>query len=152
MKKETSGFNADNRKTLADFLRSRRLRLQPDDDSSGRRARRRTSGLRREEVAGISINWYVRLEQGRATTASPQTADGLIRALKLTETDARHLKTLMTGKVLMRPVADSVPVELEELVRSQNHPAYLQNLSYEVLVWNRKADELFGFAETAPES
>ncbi|WP_428242706.1 helix-turn-helix transcriptional regulator [Gynuella sp.] len=153
MKKEMIRHSSLNRTALADFLKTRRLRLQPETETSRTHTRRRTPGLRREEVAelaGISVDWYVKLEQGKANSASPQTIEGLIRALRLTQEDARHLKTLMNDSARPTPTdSDHALCQLEDLVNGQTHPAYLQNALYDVLAWNDAAEQLFGFADTA---
>ena len=83
---------------LSDFLRSRRGRLQPADVGlPARPDGRRTSGLRRAElavVAGISVDYYTRLEQGRAGNVSAQVLDALARALGLDELERAHLHAL----------------------------------------------------------
>ena len=84
---------------LGDFLRSRRDRLRPETLGLNGRRRRRTPGLRREEVAeiaGIGVDWYIRLEQGRAVTPSLTTVDALARALRLDAVSYTHL-TLPTN-------------------------------------------------------
>ena len=71
---------------LGSFLRARRERLSPEAVGLPAGRRRRTAGLRREEVAelaGISTDWYIRLEQGRTVSPSPTTVDALARALRL---------------------------------------------------------------------
>ncbi|AJQ93398.1 hypothetical Protein YC6258_01350 [Gynuella sunshinyii YC6258] len=104
------------------------------------------------ELAGISVDWYIRLEQGKADSASSQTAEGLIRALKLTQEDAHHLKTLMNCQTITTPSnLNQIPSHLEQLVRCQSHPTYLQNTMYDVLVWNDSAEALFGFSDTPAE-
>src|SRR6201992_984068 len=83
-------------KELGDFLRSRRERLTPKAVGLSGGQRRRTAGLRREEVAelaGIGVDWYVRLEQGRSVTPSVTTVDALARALRLNKTEHSHLRT-----------------------------------------------------------
>ncbi|HAT54765.1 MAG TPA: transcriptional regulator [Lactobacillus sp.] len=82
---------------LADFLITRRQRLQPDQVGLPNTGRRRTPGLRREEVAtlaGISLTWYTWLEQGRDIQVSDQVVASLVNALKLTDSEAAHLYTL----------------------------------------------------------
>jgi predicted kinase len=92
--------SAGNRGQLADFLRSRRARLTPADvglPADSEPGRRRTPGLRREEVAelsGVGVTWYTWLEQGRKITASPQVVDALARALRLSADEHRHLREL----------------------------------------------------------
>ena len=93
-------MSAGNRGQLADFLRSRRARLTPADvglPADSEPGRRRTPGLRREEVAelsGVGVTWYTWLEQGRKITASPQVVDALARALRLSADEHRHLREL----------------------------------------------------------
>src|SRR5262249_10848089 len=97
---EWSAMQEARRDELAVFLRARRAGLGPadvglpDDSSSGRR---RTPGLRREEVAqlsGVGVTWYTWLEQGRDISASGQVVDALARALLLTPDQHRHLREL----------------------------------------------------------
>src|SRR5437868_7082851 len=85
------------RRALGDFLRSRREKLRPRDVGLADGRRRRTAGLRREEVAelaGIGVDWYVRLEQGRSVNPSISTINALARALKLSKVEHLHLKAL----------------------------------------------------------
>ena len=82
------------RSGLADFLRQRREALQPEDVGLPRGQRRRTTGLRREEVAmlaGMSVDYVVRLEQGRSSQPSTQLLGALARALRLSEDERTHL-------------------------------------------------------------
>ena len=85
------------RKTLAEFLRRRREALRPADVGLPSGERRRTAGLRREEVAqltGMSVDYYGRLEQARSTQPSPQMLRALARALRLTDDETDHLYRL----------------------------------------------------------
>ena len=89
---------------FGDFLRSRRTRLNPDKVGDPSRQRRRTPGLKREEVAqraGISAEWYVKLEQGRAVSPSAETVEALGRALRLN----RVVKSLPIPTPISRPIA-----------------------------------------------
>src|SRR6201996_5547817 len=82
---------------LGDFLRSRREKLTPKAVGLPATRRRRTPGLRREEVAelaGIGVDWYVRLEQGRDVNPSLMTIDALARALRLSKSEHGHLRSL----------------------------------------------------------
>jgi transcriptional regulator with XRE-family HTH domain len=84
----------DRHQELAEFLRSRRARLAPEQAGLARGARRRTPGLRREEVAalaGVSPEWYTWLEQGRAINVSVQLLESLARALKLDDHERTYL-------------------------------------------------------------
>src|SRR3954465_13805755 len=82
---------------LGDFLRSRREKLTPKGVGLPEGRRRRTPGLRREEVAelaGIGVDWYIRLEQGRTVSPSVTTIDALARALRLGKAEHKHLRAL----------------------------------------------------------
>src|SRR5882724_8394500 len=82
---------------LGDFLRSRRERLDPKMVGLPLGRRRRTPGLRREEVAqlaGIGVDWYIRLEQGRSVSPSAATVDALAKALRLSKVEHAHLRAL----------------------------------------------------------
>ena len=84
---------------LGDFLKSRRDKLSPKMVGLPLGRRRRTAGLRREEVAelaGIGVDWYIRLEQGRAVSPSAMTIDALARALRLNKAEHSHLRKLAT--------------------------------------------------------
>lgn len=86
---------------LGDFPHLRRGRLRPADVGLSDTRRRRTPGLRREEVAclaGTSVEWYVKLEQGRAVAPSSATLDALARALRLTDAEHAQLRTLARGR------------------------------------------------------
>src|SRR5262245_8150414 len=85
------------RAELAAFLRSRRERITPDDVGLPPGSRRRTAGLRREEVAilaGVGVTWYTWLEQGRPIRASTQVLDAVARTLKLDQPEREHLYRL----------------------------------------------------------
>ncbi|MBE7219893.1 MAG: helix-turn-helix domain-containing protein [Caulobacteraceae bacterium] len=137
---------------LGHFLRTRRAKAQPDDRRPATR-RRRVPGLRREEVAGeagISVEWYVKLEQGRAVSPSAETVAALSRALRLDPVDDAHLRALAsrTGRPSFRP--EAVPDALRRLVERLPEPAYLTGRRWDVLAWNAAAEALFGFAAMAP--
>src|SRR3546814_17938754 len=85
------------RQRLGAFLKAHRIRLVPQEVGLSATGRRRTPGLRREEVAqlaGISATWYVRIEQGRAVAASAATLDRIARALRLAAAERAHLLPL----------------------------------------------------------
>ena len=85
------------RNEIGDFLRSRRERLTPEAVGLPATSRRRTPGLRREEVAalaGIGVDWYIRLEQGRSVRPSASTVDALARVLRLSAVEHTHLREL----------------------------------------------------------
>src|SRR5215467_12003541 len=83
---------------LREFLRVRRARLRPEDVGIQSIGQRRVPGLRREEIAslaGMSVDYYVRLEQGRDLTPSPSVLDALARALRLDDVEREHLYSLI---------------------------------------------------------
>ncbi|WP_276356946.1 helix-turn-helix transcriptional regulator [Cohnella caldifontis] len=153
--------NENRRKELADFLRTRRERLSPQDVGLPPDAkRRRTPGLRREEVAvlaGISLPWYVSLEQGRDIRVSDEVLVSLARTLRLDAAEREHLfllanqKTCPTSAFLPQPV--SVPSSLQlHLEQLEPCPAYIHDSRWNVRAWNRMAAELFGdYAAMAEE-
>jgi transcriptional regulator with XRE-family HTH domain len=139
---------------LGNFLRSRRAKLKPETVGLEAGRRRRTAGLRREEVAelaGIGVDWYIRLEQGRAVKPSSSTVDALARALRLSKAEHAHLKALARDPARKPFVREQVAVGLCELVQSLNQPAYITGQRWDVLAWNAAADEIFGFSRLADE-
>jgi transcriptional regulator with XRE-family HTH domain len=139
---------------LGDFLRSRRERLTPKAVGLPQGRRRRTPGLRREEVAelaGIGVDWYIRLEQGRSVSPSVTTVDALARALRLGRAEHAHLRALTEGGD-RRPFApEAVPDAVRRTVEAINLPAYVTGRRWDVLAWNEAADELFAFSRV-PEA
>ncbi len=139
---------------LGDFLRSRRERLTPKSAGLPVTARRRTPGLRREEVAalaGISIDWYIRLEQGRCVSPSLTTIDALARALRLSEVEHEHLRALTYHTERAQFVRETVPDALCLMLDALRQPAYITGRRWDVLRWNRAADQLFAFGRV-PEA
>lgn len=140
---------------LGDFLRTRRERLSPKAPGTGRK--RRTPGLQREEVAelaGIGIDWYIRLEQGRSISPSVATLDALARALQLGKAEHAHLLTLRKPLRQRLFVRERVPAALQRMVQQLNSPAYVLGRRWDVLAWNAAADALFAFSrlcDTRPQ-
>jgi transcriptional regulator with XRE-family HTH domain len=131
---------------IGELLRQRRARLDPADCNLPVKARRRTPGLRREEVAelaGISVDWYVRLEQGRDSLPSRATVDALAGALRLTPADHAHLISLAFGPPRRKFKTETVPPHLVRMVEDLNAPATIIGARFDLLCWNRKAVELF---------
>lgn len=136
------------RGAFGDFLRSRRMKLRPEAIGLSNGRRRRTSGLRREEVAelaGIGVDWYIRLEQGRAVTPSVTTVDSLARALCLTKAEHAHLRALALTARRRSFSAEVVPPTIRRLVENLNQPAYVTGRRWDILAWNAAAAEIFGF-------
>src|SRR5918912_3953824 len=94
------------RQDLADFLRTRRMRLAPEQVGLPRGGRRRTPGLRREEVAqlaNVGVSWYTLLEQGRDIHPSREVLQSIADALQLTPVERRHLFVLADQQPLIGP-------------------------------------------------
>jgi len=143
-----------NRSELGDFLRSRRERLSPKAVGLPNGRRRRTAGLRREEVAelaGIGVDWYVRLEQGRSVSPSVATIDALARALRLSKAEHGHLRALTRNADRRVFSRESVPATVRRVVESLNQPAYVTGRRWDVLAWNATADEIFAFSRLAEQ-
>jgi transcriptional regulator with XRE-family HTH domain len=142
----------DPRAELSEFLRSRRARLTPADvglPEFGRR--RRVPGLRREELAqlaGVSVAYYTRLEQGNGRTVSVEVLDAISGALKLSDAEHAHLLHLAKPKPGRRrsaPQRQQVRTALLELLSAMDSvPAYVWGRRTDVLAWNRTASALFG--------
>ncbi|WP_051798268.1 helix-turn-helix transcriptional regulator [Streptomyces sp. NRRL S-337] len=138
----------ERRRVLAEFLRSRRERVPPADAGLPAGPRRRTPGLRREEVAvlsGVSVTWYTWLEQARDISVSRQVLHSLARALRLSAAETRHLFAL-AGQPLPEPAGDHPGgPELQRLVDALDpHPAYLLAPNWDLLAWNRAEAGLIG--------
>ncbi len=134
---------------LGDFLRSRRTRLTPKAVGLPLGRRRRTPGLRREEVAelaGIGVDWYVRLEQGRSVSPSVTTVDALARALKLSKIEHAHLRALTRQGDRNAFAREAVPDTLRHMLESLAQPAYITGRRWDVLAWNKAAEEIFAFS------
>jgi transcriptional regulator with XRE-family HTH domain len=140
---------AGRRRELGDLLRSRRERLQPDEVGLPAGMRRRTRGLRREEVAqlaAISPAYYALLEQGREVRPSPQVLDALARALRLSPAEQGHLHELAHHDTSMqaRGRAEALAPAVGELVaRLDPSPAYVTGRRWDVLGANRAACALW---------
>ena len=143
-----------NRNELGDFLRTRRSKLTPAAVGIADGRRRRTPGLRREEVAelaGIGVDWYVRLEQGRTVTPSATTIDALARAMLLTKAEHAHLRALVKNGDHRPFVRETVLPAIRWLVESLPHPAYVTGRRWDILAWSPAAVELFGDFLRVPE-
>ncbi|MFE0519464.1 MULTISPECIES: helix-turn-helix transcriptional regulator [Streptomyces] len=145
------------RHELAAFLRSRRERIAPEEVGLPRGRRRRTPGLRREEVAQLSavgVTWYTWLEQGRDIQVSVQVLDALARTLMLDPTERAHLFQLAgavdpTPALTCPSVTPALRAMLEQL---EPYAASIQNSRYDILAHNRVLGLLLcDLAEVAPE-
>ncbi len=133
---------------LGEFLRARREQLRPEDAGITTIGHRRTPGLRREEVAmlaGISSDYYLRLEQGRDRTPSIQVLEAIARVLQLDEDQTAYLLALTHPKPRRRsrPTrAEKVPTGTLRLLDALPMPAFVQNRYLEVLAANAMAEAL----------
>ncbi|WP_223066297.1 helix-turn-helix transcriptional regulator [Paenibacillus caui] len=143
-------------KVLGEFLKSRRERLQPEQVGiQGSYGRRRTPGLRREEVAilaGVSATYYTWLEQGRDVTASKEVLDSIGRALQLSPDERLHLNRLSNPeKPAAKPGLDTVKPEWQNIIDQLTYPAFISNDRTEVLAWNRAASEIIADFPSMPD-
>jgi transcriptional regulator with XRE-family HTH domain len=130
---------------LGELLRRRRESADPAAFGVAG-GRRRTPGLRREEVAeraGISVDWLVRLEQGRDSLPSRSTVDALAGVLRLGPSDHAHLLRLAIGTSGRPWKRETVPPHLATLVRDLETPAYVIGARADLLAWNEAAVDLF---------
>lgn len=131
---------------LGAFLRVKRENTSPEMLGIPVLSRRRTKGLRREEVAqmsGISTTWYTWLEQGREITVSAQTLSGIANALRLKPAEREYLFLLAHKS---DPLSEQVPAVEQTILETVHHvcePCYLLDLTWQVLAWNRGAEALF---------
>ncbi|MEU2154957.1 helix-turn-helix transcriptional regulator [Streptomyces sp. NPDC019396] len=150
----------DQRAELSEFLRSRRARLKPDDvglPALGRH--RRVPGLRREELAqlaGVSVAYYTRLEQGHGQNVSGEVLDSIARALRLSDTERDHLTHLAKPKPHKKRTAraaQKVRPQLQQLIDAmEGVPAFFLGRRMDILAWNAMARALFGdFASMRPQ-
>ncbi|MFF6976670.1 helix-turn-helix domain-containing protein [Streptomyces sp. NPDC008343] len=147
-----TGAGLDRRAELSEFLRTRRARLKPEDvglPDYGRH--RRVPGLRREELAqlaGVSVAYYTRLEQGNGRNVSAEVLDAIARALRLSDAEHSHLTHLAKPKQhKKKPAArtEQVRPALRQLLDSiAGVPAYISGRRSDILAWNRMAAAVFG--------
>jgi len=141
---------------LSDFLVQHRHQLTPADVGLPSTTRRRTPGLRREEVAtlaGVGLTWYTWFEQGREINVSEAFLLNVARALKLDDADCCHLFLLAHRRP---PPVDvyrwqSIPPRVQELMDDMTRPAYVINLRWDLIAWNAAADALFDVSAQAAQ-
>jgi transcriptional regulator with XRE-family HTH domain len=139
----------DPRTELSEFLRSRRARLSPDDVGLVQYGRtRRVPGLRREELAqlaGVSVAYYTRLEQGNGRNVSTEVLDAIARALRLDDVERAHLRNLTRCKSSKKKTSQpQVRPALQHLLAGIGVPAYVGGRRTDILAWNPMASALFG--------
>lgn len=133
---------------LGEFLRTRRARLRPDDVGLPPSSGRRTTGLRREEVAvlaNIGVSWLTRLEQGRANRVSAEVLDGLASALRLSRVERTHL----FGLAEVPPPTPAVAGQIADAAQRTlvdglaPNPAYVLDHAWNLVCWNAAEAALF---------
>jgi transcriptional regulator with XRE-family HTH domain len=142
---------------LGSFLKDRRAKLDPAAFGIPLR-RRRTPGLRREEVAqraNVSATWYTWLEQGRGGAPSAHVLDRIARALMLTDDEREHLFLLGLGRPpeVRYQAAEGVTPRLQRVLDALAFsPAYVKNSTWDIVAWNRAASiVLADYAALPPE-
>lgn len=146
--------SAARRKQLGAFLRARREKVTPDQVGLPPMGRRRTPGLRREEVAqlaGIGTTWYTWLEQGRATGVSEQVLEAVARVLRMSEAERHHLFVLADrAPVKHAPLMTLRPEHTALIEQLLPFPAAVQTDAYEIVASNRIYRYLFGDLDALP--
>ncbi|MFF7328496.1 helix-turn-helix transcriptional regulator [Streptomyces sp. NPDC090306] len=143
------------RGALGAFLRDRRARVTPGDVGLPAGGRRRTPGLRREEVAqlaGVGVTWYTWLEQGRAKNVSDQVLDAVARVLRLDAAEHRHLMVLAGRGTATEPgpPVDLRPEHTAVLAKLLPYPAAVQTDCYDLVAANRAYRYLFADLDAYP--
>lgn len=150
-----SGPSLERRRALGAFLQAHRARLTPGPLGLPPAGRRRTPGLRREEVAqlaGLSVTWYTWIEQGRDVSASPAALARLARTLQLAAAERGYLFDLAGKRDPDGPaaVASEVPAALDAVVQAVVAPAYVLDRQWNAVAWNAPASRLFlGWLDSA---
>ncbi|HEX6958349.1 MAG TPA: helix-turn-helix transcriptional regulator [Ferrovibrio sp.] len=147
----------ESRRDLSAFLRSRRARLSPLDVGLPAGPRRRTPGLRREEVAqlaGVGVTWYTWFEQGRDIRVSAHFLENLARALRFDAAERAHLFALAQHRPPpLSGAAGAVEVSpaLQRMIDAHPYPVYVKTARWDVVAWNRPATLIMGdFASVPP--
>ena len=144
------------RQDLADFLRTRRMRLSPEQVGLISSGRRRTPGLRREEVAqlaNVGVSWYTLLEQGRDIHPSREVLQSIADALQLTPAERQHLFLLADQLHLFDTHAsdEQVSPALRRVLEGLNPiPAYIMGRRWNYLAWNTAAEHVFLRSRSEP--
>lgn len=146
------GTDTTTRAELSEFLRSRRARISPAAVGLPLGRRRRTPGLRREEVAdlaGVGLTWYTWLEQGRDIRVSAAVLSGIARALQLEPGERAHLFRLAGhAPPLTEPAIDAVSPRLRRVLDAWDpYPAHITGRRRDVLAWNRAGEAMNGWSQ-----
>ncbi len=134
--------------------------MSPADVGFPAAGRRRTPGLRREEVAvlaGVSTTWYAYLEQGRGREVSPAVLDSVARVLRVSEDERRHMHFLAHGNVITSPPlvgelpSDDLVKTLVATTQESRYPVYAANLYCDLIAWNDAAVEWYDDWSSLPD-
>jgi transcriptional regulator with XRE-family HTH domain len=148
---------AQRRAALGEFLRTRRARLSPDQIGLPFGVRRRTPGLRREEVAvaaGVSTTWYTYLEQGRDIRVSHVVLECIADALRLNQDERMHLFLLAEPSTPARSLLpdEALPPAYQLVLDGLgDYPAYIRGRRMDILAWNKAARAVFGDFALLPD-
>ena len=151
----TESSKEQSRKELGAFLRSRREAITPSQVGLPAHGRRRTPGLRREEVAqlaGVGVTWYTWLEQGRDISVSGQVLEAIARTLMLDPSEREHLFTLAGGGEHARQrECRSLPSSMQVILDGLDpFPAAVQNARFHILAFNQAYNKLIGDLSAMP--
>jgi transcriptional regulator with XRE-family HTH domain len=151
-----NGASATRRRELATFLRNRRERLKPEQVGLRPSRRRRTPGLRREEVAqlaGVGVTWYTWLEQGREINASPQVLDAISRTLQFDAYEHSHLFTLagFPTPSIEFDCSENCPTAQVLIDKLEPYPAAVFNARFDVLAYNLPFASFFDDLDSLPD-
>ncbi len=136
--------------SLGEFLRATRERLTPEQVGLTSYGRRRTPGLRREEVAqlaNVGVSWYISIEQGKDVHPSNQVLESLATALRLSDDERQYLFLLSKSDEMEESkIYKEISTGLERTVFAlEPHPAYIMDKYWDILLWNRAAEFVFQF-------
>jgi len=140
---------SNKRTELADFLKTRRSRITPEQVGLSRGTRRRTSGLRREEVAGlagIGLTWYTWLEQGRDIQVSNQVLESIARVFQLTQDEITHLFCLAGNTKTSDSFSETgvLSPAVKNLMSNFNQvPTYMIDNCWNLVTWNKLSEKVF---------
>ncbi len=141
--------NQERRMELANFLRKKRAQISPSEVGLPPGKRRRTPGLRREELAylaGIGVTWYVWLEQGRVITVSAQVLKSIAKVLSLTPEEENHLFVLAQVPLpyVFSEVTPTIDPAMQQILDAlETYPAYVSNQRWDLVAWNQAACRVF---------
>src|SRR6185312_7216174 len=132
----------------ADFLKRCRTRLDPAELGLPQPRRKRTEGLRREDVAalsGVSVSWYTWLEQGRDIRVSDDVLERLSQTLRLSEDERVYLFSLVQHRAprVRADAQEEAPADVVRLINALSVPAIAMNLRWDVLAWNRLNSKIY---------